>query len=160
MERLYEQAKNDSSIIKVLNYLKKFSLNDEVFASKLNNEDKSVGEMMEYINSEAFKLQLNNSSFIDDDQVYGWATHYFDEKEIKFKKISNNRMAAKVSATTAIPTDDKPKIKSKKAKVTIVKAPAPIATKHDIKVKEPKKVKVVAKSESELYEFDLFSLVG
>ncbi len=41
--------------------------------------DKSVDEMWRYITDQARKQSKNGSACIEDEVVYGWAVHYFDE---------------------------------------------------------------------------------
>ena len=106
MEQLYEQANNDTSILNILDYLKKKSENDEVFKSKLNNEKKNVEEMMQFIFGKAKAKANENVAIIQDNEVYGWAIHYFDEDNLVVK---NNEYKAKVSSTKK----DKP-VKEKK----------------------------------------------
>ncbi len=61
---------------------------------KLDNPKKSLDEMFSYITGEARKHAKNNCAAIDDDTVYGWAVHYYDEDNIKINK--------NVSANTAV----------------------------------------------------------
>ena len=46
-------------------------------------EEKSLKQMVEYIKSEAKKQAVNGMAMIEDEEVYGWAIHYFDETNEK-----------------------------------------------------------------------------
>ena len=50
--------------------------------------------MWEYIKSEARKQAKNGCACIEDNQVYEWAVHYYDEDDIKvesFKKVDKKK---------------------------------------------------------------------
>lgn len=73
------------AIAKIAEYL----LTRTDMKEKLDNEKKSLSEMFDYIVSEANKHRDGNCACIDDETVYGWAIHYYDEENVKFKKIGN-----------------------------------------------------------------------
>lgn len=75
----------NASIKKVCDYLK----TREDIKLNLEKENKSIDEMWEYIKSEARKQAENGCACIEDDQVYGWAVHYYDEDDIKVESFKN-----------------------------------------------------------------------
>lgn len=86
-EKLRSSKLPNTAMKVVVDYLIDF-IKDDVFASKVLNEKKSVDEMIEYIMSEAKKLASGNMAMVSDEQVYNWAVHYFDEENIKFDKVA------------------------------------------------------------------------
>lgn len=69
----------DKALLKVIEYL----VSREDMNEKYLNEEKSLKQMVEYIKSEAKKQAVNGMAMIEDDEVYGWAIHYFDETNEK-----------------------------------------------------------------------------
>ena len=81
-EKQYEDATNEQK--KVIDHIKSLPGMKE----KLENENVSIEKMWKYIVSQAPKIALeqrksrvsaSQSVCIDDDIVYGWGTHYYDE---------------------------------------------------------------------------------
>ncbi len=66
-------------------YLDDFASNNPDFAKKYNDDTrkKSMEECCEFIISQAKKGGKNGYT---DQEVFGWAVHYFDEEEIDFTK--------------------------------------------------------------------------
>ena len=75
------QDVKDGALIKVIQYL----CSREDMDEKYLNEEKSLKQMVDYINQRAKELRNNNESMImvDDEEVFGWAIHYFDEDNSK-----------------------------------------------------------------------------
>lgn len=69
----------DKALLKVIEYL----VSREDMNEKYLNEEKSLKQMIEYIKSEAKKQAVNGMAMIEDEEVYGWAIHYFDETNEK-----------------------------------------------------------------------------
>lgn len=80
IKKLSEEIK-DSALLKVVEYL----LSRKDMNEKYLNEEKTLKQMVEYIRSEAKKKASNGIAMIEDDEVYGWAIHYFDEPNEKLK---------------------------------------------------------------------------
>ena len=68
-----------NSAKKIADYL----LSREDIRHNLDKENKSIAEMMKYIMSEARKRAQNGSACIEDEEVFTWAVHYYDEDEIQ-----------------------------------------------------------------------------
>lgn len=64
----------------IKNYLDDYALNDEAFAKKYSNKNKSINECCNFIISEVKKLNVNGMT---DDEVYYLARHYYNEEDIK-----------------------------------------------------------------------------
>lgn len=86
-----------------------YLLSRDDIKDKLDNPKKSLDEMLQYITGKASKRKTGNCAVIDDDTVYGWAVHYYDEDDIK---INHN-----VSANTAVSQKAAPVVKQKQVEV-------------------------------------------
>jgi len=93
MERVLEKLKTSDETLKdiadhVIEQCKKVP----AFIEKVLNEKKTLEECYDYIVSEARKLKTEKSSCVRvaDDVVYGWALHYFQEENLKFKSGKEN----------------------------------------------------------------------
>ncbi|PXX73404.1 Cas9 inhibitor AcrIIA9 family protein [Dielma fastidiosa] len=62
--------------------------NRDDLKDKLENPKKSLDEMFKYIIGEASKRKTGNCAVIDDETVFGWAVHYYDEDDIKIAKVN------------------------------------------------------------------------
>ena len=84
----------DKALLKVIEYL----VSREDMNEKYLNEEKSLKQMVEYIKSEAKKQAVNGMAMIEDEEVYGWAIHYFDETNEKLGlkvETKNNKYTTK-----------------------------------------------------------------
>lgn len=74
----------DKPLLKIIEYLlTRTDMND-----KYLNEEKSLKQMVEFIKNNAKKQAQNGIAMIEDETVYSWAIHYFDEtnKNLEFAK--------------------------------------------------------------------------
>lgn len=73
----------------IKNYLDNRAESDRLFAVSYKKENKSIQECCKYIYSQAKKLLAKggNAVGVDDDTVYGWAVHYYDEDDIKVENV-------------------------------------------------------------------------
>ena len=73
----------------IKNYLDKRAESDRLFAESYKKENKSIQDCCKYIYSQAKKLLAKggNAVGVDDDTVYGWAVHYYDEDDIKVENV-------------------------------------------------------------------------
>lgn len=78
----------DKAVLKIINYL----LSRKDMNEKYLNEEKSLTQMIEFIKSKAKEKATNGVAMIEDDEVYSWAIHYFDEsnKDLKISKIKED----------------------------------------------------------------------
>lgn len=65
----------DKAVLKIVEYL----LSREDMNEKYLNEEKSLKQMIKFIKSEARKKQEDEIAMIEDEVVYNWAIHYWDE---------------------------------------------------------------------------------
>ena len=111
-------ATNNSQQDKIKAYLDKRAAEDPLFAVTYAKENKNIKDCCSYITSQAKKQAINGCAMIEDDVVYGWAVHYYDEDDIKVEKTSN--VKASVSTSAPKKTEEKkteaPKLKIKPKK--------------------------------------------
>lgn len=112
---------------KLMNYLEEKAEKDATVAKDLKREDKSIDGLMEYIGKRAFaemdkaatqiKTPNGTGGFFNDDEVVGWAMHYYHESnkdiEAEFKKDAPKAKSPNVKMKTdkkAIQLDDNTEI--------------------------------------------------
>ena len=78
----------DTAVLKIVEYL----LSREDMNDKYLNEEKSLKQMIKFIKSEARKEEKNGIAMIEDEIVYNWAIHYWDEtnENLKLEKTQEN----------------------------------------------------------------------
>lgn len=76
--KLNAENKNEK---RVLAYLEANA--SEMLAEKINSGDKTLRGCFKYMSEQAKEFAINNCACIDDETVFGWAVHYFEEDEIK-----------------------------------------------------------------------------
>lgn len=93
-------------------YLENRAKTDSLFAEVYKKANKSIEECIKYIYSQARKLANGgNAVGVDDETVYGWAVHYYDEDDIKVDKVKER---VEVIAPAAEPSrTEQPKPQSK-----------------------------------------------
>ena len=91
-------ATNNSHQDIIKAYLDKRAQEDTLFAVTYAKENKNIKDCYSYITSQAKKQASNGCAMIEDDVVFGWAVHYYDEDDIKVEKTSNTRSEVKTSA--------------------------------------------------------------
>ena len=80
-----EELANEKNptIIRIGEYLAKRAETDPSVARSLAKENKSLAECYVYVRNQAKKQAVNGCACVDEETVYGWAVHYFDEDDIK-----------------------------------------------------------------------------
>lgn len=82
----------------IKDYVEKFAQGDAQFAAKYEKSGKDIDGCCRYIKSEAKKQAKNGCAAIKDDEVFGWAVHYFDEEMTAPK--DSPRAEVRVAPTT------------------------------------------------------------
>lgn len=72
---------NNANEQRVLDYLEANA--SDMLAEKINDGDKTLSGFFAYARGEAQKLAVNGCACVEDQTVFGWAIHYFEEDEIK-----------------------------------------------------------------------------
>lgn len=100
----------------IKNYLDKRAEKDSLFAVNYKKENKSIQECCNYIYSQARKIAKGgNAVGVDDDTVFGWAVHYYDEDNIKVEEVKE-RVKVATPVTTPEPTEKSIQRKSSRKK--------------------------------------------
>lgn len=150
-------AKNNSFEQVIQTYLEKRAAEDELFAVKYKDENKSVTKCCAYIKEQARKKAQNGCAVIEDAQVFGWAVHYYDESMPTDGKADaavvgankgdcvvaqTEQISDKASATTAVVelTEEQKQAIQQKAEADYYA---------ECKAKEAEKAKAKAKAEAE-----------
>lgn len=83
----------DKPLLKIIEYL----LTRDDMDEKYLNEDKNLSQMIEFIKSSAQKDAKNGIAMIEDEVVYGWAIHYWDEsnENLKLEKAKDETIEQK-----------------------------------------------------------------
>lgn len=78
----------DKAVLKIIDYL----LSRKDMNEKYLNEEKTLTQMIEFIKAKAKEKATNGVAMIEDDEVYSWAIHYFDEsnKDLKISKTESD----------------------------------------------------------------------
>lgn len=83
----------DEALLEIVNYL----ISREDMSEKYLNEEKTLSDMIGFIRTKAKEKSVNNMAIVKDEEVFGWAIHYFDESNedlgIKEEKERNNDVA-------------------------------------------------------------------
>lgn len=90
----------------IKNYLEKRAAEDELFAKTYAKENKSIDECCNYVMKCA---KEGGCAGYSDEEVFGWAVHYYDEDDIKdIKPIS-----ARVVVNNSVELTEEEKVKAK-----------------------------------------------
>lgn len=79
--RVLSSEIRDNALLKIIEYL----LSRDDMNEKYLNEDKSLKQMVDFIKALAQKEAKNGMAMIEDEVVYGWAIHYWDESNESLK---------------------------------------------------------------------------
>ena len=120
MEKIKLEAKTKNEEI-ILSYLRESA--SEMLVEKINSGIKTLAQCWNYIMAEARKQSTNGCACIEDKVVFGWATHFFEEDELKGEKYNKSYAPSTVKTSEAKKVEkyeeqiDKPKNKAKKMDV-------------------------------------------
>lgn len=94
IERIKQLAKDikNKPLLKVIEYL----ISREDMNEKYLNEEKTLKQMVDFIRSEAKKQAENGVAMIEDEVVYSWAIHYFDESNADLNLSSSNNIVQSI----------------------------------------------------------------
>ena len=110
---------NNANEQRVLDYLEANA--SDVLAEKINTGKKTLKGFFEYASGDAQKLAVNGCACVEDQTVFGWAVHYFEEEDIK-EPVTPQEPKAVIKATKAAETPvkakkvDKPTTRTEKTK--------------------------------------------
>ena len=110
IQKIQSQSMGNPVLLAIGDYLISFMKKEPLFSQKVNNDKKSMKEMLDYVMSEAKKQAVNGAACLSDEVVYGLAVHYFDESDIKFTKVTG-AVTSNVAQISVKKEDSKPVIK-------------------------------------------------
>lgn len=95
----------DEALLKIIDYL----VSREDMNEKYLNEEKTLSDMVNYINRTAKSKSTGTIAMFNDEEVFGWAIHYFDEsnEDLKVIPVVKNATKINVSSKTKIPKEKK-----------------------------------------------------
>lgn len=97
-------------------YLDKRAKEDSLFAEVYKKANKSIKGCCKYIYSKARELAKGgNAVGVDDETVYGWAVHYYDEDNIKVEDVKE-RVEVVAPAIVQEPIKEEKPVKQKPAR--------------------------------------------
>lgn len=94
---------------RILDYINENA--SETLTEKINSGKKTMAGCFDYIKNEAKKQAVKGCACIEDQEVYGWAMHYFEEDAIKEGEIKQR--AAVYAPEPKKPEPKKPEPKKK-----------------------------------------------
>ena len=71
-----------------MKYLAQRSLTDDSVARNMKKSNKSIKGCCDYIKKKAREAAKDSVAMIQDEVVYGWAVHYYDEDNLAEDKTS------------------------------------------------------------------------
>lgn len=119
IERIKNLVKieTDKQVIKVAEYL----ITREDMDEKYLNENKNLGGMFKYITERAREHAEDGCAWVEDDTVYGWAIHYWDESEedLRKEKINRDKLSKKETKVSKKETSEEKNTPKDDTTVTI-----------------------------------------
>ena len=91
-------------------YLDKRAKEDPLFAPSYAKPTKNIDDCCKYIIEEARKRKDGSCAVIKDEEVFGWAVHYYDEDDIEVPKATE-KVTVSTTATTEPPKEKKKEFK-------------------------------------------------
>ena len=76
-------------------YLEERAMEDELFAAKYDNPDKNIDDCVTYILNGVQKSGCNGFC---DDEIYGQAIHYYEEKDIEVLAAAEGKTVEQIKA--------------------------------------------------------------
>ena len=94
-------------------YLDKRAAEDPLFAQSYSKEGKTLDKCLSYIKGEAKKQAEKLCAVIEDEVVYGWAVHYYDEDDIE---VEEDKSEVTVATSEAISREKAEKMAAEELK--------------------------------------------
>lgn len=90
---------------RLLNYFEEMA--SDMLVEKINSGKKTFAGCWDYVRGEARKRASGGCAFVEDAVVYGWATHYFEEDDIKEKSGGKDPKATKTEKSECNATPER-----------------------------------------------------
>lgn len=85
MSKEMNKKAEDAATKRLREYLEGRAKRDPMFAEMYSNPKKSLENCVQYVKECARKQASKGAAFVDDDEVYGWAVHYYNEPDVEPK---------------------------------------------------------------------------
>ena len=72
-------SKDKGAIQTIGEHLKKIAITDPEFEKKVLESGKTLDDCFKYITNEARRYVKHNCAMVHDEEVFGWAVHFYDE---------------------------------------------------------------------------------
>lgn len=141
----------------IKNYLDNRAKTDELFAQSYANPNKTINECVKYIMGEARKK--GNAVCLPDEVVFGWAVHYYDERDIKVEELPRGTKAS-VSQAPTLTEDDKKKLQEQAEAEYKQQCIDQLRAADEAKAKQAAEKKRERKREAEKSQTTLFEFLG
>lgn len=92
----------------ILSEMNKRAQTDTLLAKGLTDKDKSIQDCYNYVRERARKKAVSGCAMIEDNEVYGWAVHYYIEP----KEVIDKEMGPKIAPKKSVSEKAVKKIKS------------------------------------------------
>ncbi len=89
----------------IKNHLDKMAEQDPAFAERYKDKSKSIDGCINYITSKARKQAKGGGAYVEDSVVFGWAAHYYQEKN-KDLDLPKTKVSANVGHVDNVPSKD------------------------------------------------------
>jgi hypothetical protein len=124
----------------IKNYLEQRATSDELFAATLKKENKNLDECCNYIMKCA---KEKGCSGYADEEVFGWAVHYYDEDDIKDIKPVSGKVV--INKSIELTEEEKEAAKQKAIQELNEEAKKDATTKLASKIKLSEEDKAIAR---------------
>lgn len=142
----------------VKKYLDNRAKTDELFAQNYAKPNKNFDECYNYVLGEAYHHSSDVGAHIDDEVVYGWAVHYYDEDDIKIRTLPKN-IKASDKASVELTKEDYQKAYDQAMEEYKAQCLAEIKAKEEAKAKKEKEKRaalIAKRKEQENMTLSLF----
>lgn len=72
-------------------HLESMAVADNSFAERYADKSKNIDACVNYIKEQARKQAISGMAAVEDDIVYGWAAHYYQEQNLKEEKALEDK---------------------------------------------------------------------
>ena len=83
-------------------HLENMAVADKSFAERYADESKNIDDCVDYIKNQAYKKAVSGMAAIEDEVVFGWAAHYYQESNLKSNKLDTDNTDTEISCDITI----------------------------------------------------------
>ncbi|AMC94235.1 hypothetical protein AOC36_09640 [Erysipelothrix larvae] len=94
------------SIVRIAQHLLDNAMKDSSVSESLDKPNKSLEGMYKFVTSEAKKVSQNGAAMVEDETVFGWAQHYYDEDLLDFEPKKGKDTSMQKTEELVLPDED------------------------------------------------------